>query len=379
MNTRVRLVKTKNGNNIVYQKRWFDPDGHRRSVTLGKVREMTKREALAQCREFEASITKGEQTAYMPQRISLGDFRPMYLERRKQISEGHTRRHKKFPKLAPKTLAKHSVTLRYLAQYFGEHRGMHTITAADAESWIDALESGRVVNTPLTEQTLRGHIRVAKTVWHWAREMARAVSDNPFSGYDSQPLPGSPNHCVSLDDFEKVVKATGDHGWRTLFGLCRLAGLRLEEARTLLWSGKATDSDGVEHQIGVDWDRQRLCLVGNSKTKRVYREVPVCPRLDDILSKAFTAAPEGAMTITGLSPNNLTRNGQRIVRAAGLEPWPKLFQSLRSSCENAWKVAGIAEPTYTAWAGHSAPVSRRHYVSPTPDEFAAVSQPADRT
>ena len=55
---------------------------------------------------------------------------------------------------------------------------------------------------------------------------------------------------------------------------------------------------------------------------------------------------------------------------------PRLFQSLRSSCENDLKCAGIAEATFSKWMGHSPAVSRMHYTSPTDAEFAAVANVA---
>ncbi|MFB3138111.1 MAG: hypothetical protein ACE10B_02700, partial [Phycisphaerales bacterium] len=150
-----------------------------------------------------------------------------------------------------------------------------------------------------------------------------------------------------------------------------------EAARTLPWSGQATDSEGLRHRVGVDWDRRRICVVGNHKTKQRYRQVPICPTLYDILLRVFESAEDGAVTITGLSPNNLTRIGQRIIRSAGLTPWPKLYQAMRSSCEGDWRQGGVAEATYAAWMGHSPTVSRKHYVGvPLDAEFNAVARPA---
>ena len=48
----------------------------------------------------------------------------------------------------------------------------------------------------------------------------------------------------------------------------------------------------------------------------------------------------------------------------------------RSSCENDWKTGGTAEATYATWMGHSAKVSREHYVAPTDAEFEAVTAAA---
>ncbi len=163
-------------------------------------------------------------------------------------------------------------------------------------------------------------------------------------------------------------------GDKVLSALCRLAGLRLGEARELPWSGKAADSEGQEHGVGVDWERQRLCLVGNHKGQRgrKYREVPICRRLEQLLTEAFEVAEPGAVTVTGLSGNNLHKRAGEYCTAATVKKWPGFFQAMRSSCKNDWKVAGFAEPTYTTWAGHSPEVSRKHYVVPTEQEFHAA-------
>ncbi len=64
------------------------------------------------------------------------------------------------------------------------------------------------------------------------------------------------------------------------------------------------------------------------------------------------------MAVTGLSGNNLTRLAQKHAKAAGLVPWPKAYQSMRSSCENDWKQKHVAEATYAVWMGHSPTVCR---------------------
>ena len=131
----------------------------------------------------------------------------------------------------------------------------------------------------------------------------------------------------------------------------------------------------------MDFNRQRLCLVA-PKTE-TYREVPIAPRLAELLAEADKTRSvvgglriEDGVSVSGLSGNNLDRRAGVYCKAAGVEKWPYFFQAMRTSCENDWKAAGIPEPTYTAWAGHSATVSRRHYVSPTEEEFARVTKVA---
>ncbi len=118
-----------------------------------------------------------------------------------------------------------------------------------------------------------------------------------------------------------------------------------------------------------------MCLVGKHKTKRVYREVPMMPRLRKILVRAYDAAPKGQVMVASVDSQNLTRDAERHVHAAGLVVWKKPYQAMRSSCENDWKQRGVAEPTYCTWLGHSSAVSRRHYVSPTEAEFEAITGP----
>jgi integrase len=100
------------------------------------------------------------------------------------------------------------------------------------------------------------------------------------------------------------------------------------------------------------------------------------PRLERLLAEAFNAAKSGANSVSGLSGNNLHKRAQAYCKAAGVEKWPKFFQALRSSLENDWKADGIAEPTYTTWLGHTASVSREHYVAPTDADFARVTSAA---
>lgn len=88
--------------------------------------------------------------------------------------------------------------------------------------------------------------------------------------------------------------------------------------------------------------------------------------------EAHNDSNNDADSITGQSINNLYRRGQAVLANAKVIEWPKLFQAMRSSCENDWKQKGVAEATYCAWLGHSPKVSREHYVAPTEAEYEAI-------
>jgi site-specific recombinase XerC len=346
-------------------------------------RQVTRREALAARRAKQSRLDCKIERPDRPKKMALAEFAEHYKERRRRGEEGRGYM-RGAPKLDERTIVEHDMTLRYLIQHFGQRRGILSITVNDADAWVTALANGKLKaarrarqGLGLSEQRVRAHIRNVKAIFNWARRFG-LVTDNPFTDFDGAPRPTGPNHYVPLVDFVRLLRACRrgaeiQHGWRALYGLCRLAGLRRGEALELPWSGKAVDSRGQEHWVGVDWERRRLHVMGNAKRSRTHRVVPICPRLYRILVRAFEAAPAGQATVCGLSGHNLTHHADEHIARAGLTRWPKIYQAMRSSCENDWKQAAVAEPTYCTWLGHSSQVSRKHYVSPTDAEFAAVS------
>ena len=65
-------------------------------------------------------------------------------------------------------------------------------------------------------------------------------------------------------------------------------------------------------------------------------------------------------------------DGIRQVRAiwkrAGVEPWKRLWQTLRQSCEKEWAMT-FPQYAVSKWIGHSITVSGRHYANDVPDEL----------
>ena len=73
---------------------------------------------------------------------------------------------------------------------------------------------------------------------------------------------------------------------------------------------------------------------------------------------------------------NLRTRLHAIIRAAGLEPWPKAFVALRSTRATELRKQ---HPDYVvnAWIGHSQRVAERHYLQVTDDDFERASAPDD--
>ncbi|MCO6455094.1 MAG: tyrosine-type recombinase/integrase [Pirellulaceae bacterium] len=175
------------------------------------------------------------------------------------------------------------------------------------------------------------------------------------------------DHFVSQDDAERVLQACPDVEWRLLFALSRFGGLRCpSEHLALTWDC-------------IDWERNRM-LVRSPKTEHheghAERWVPLFPELRPHLEAAFDAALPGAThVITRYRDANANLRTQlcRIVRRAGLSPWPKLFQNLRAS--RATELAA-AHPAHVAaaWLGHSQLIARKHYWQVTDEDFERAVQ-----
>jgi hypothetical protein len=64
---------------------------------------------------------------------------------------------------------------------------------------------------------------------------------------------------------------------------------------------------------------------------------------------------------------NLRTQLQKIIRRAGLTPWPKLWQNLRST--RATELANEYPAHTAAWLGHSTLVAQKHYWQVTDEDF----------
>ena len=78
-------------------------------------------------------------------------------------------------------------------------------------------------------------------------------------------------------------------------------------------------------------------------------------------------------------PNaNLRTQLQRIIRRAGLKPWPKLFHNLRATRETE-----LAEeyPLHVvcAWIGNSKAIAAKHYLQVNDAHFEQAARPAEET
>ncbi len=75
--------------------------------------------------------------------------------------------------------------------------------------------------------------------------------------------------------------------------------------------------------------------------------------------------------MTRLTGNCTRWGGPRLLAThwqAGVEPWKRLWQTLRSSCEKQWAMT-LPQFAVSRWIGHSIEISGKHYTNAVPDEL----------
>ena len=269
--------------------------------------------------------------------------------------------------LKPRTRIKFNATKRYLIEFFKADRNLRDITAGDADDWrVFLLAKG------MGENTVRKHTQIAKQFFT-AAVRRKLIESNPFAELKST-VQANPErfHFVALDAAAKVLAACPDAQWRLIFALSRFGGLRCpSEHLALTWDC-------------IDWEHNRI-TIRSPKTEhhpgKVSRTIPIFPELRPHLEAAFDEAAEGSVHVITRYRNtnaNLRTHLSRIIERAGLKPWPKLFQNLRSTRETE-----LAEqfPMHVvcSWIGNSKAIAAKHYLQTTDEHFRKATQNPTQT
>jgi integrase len=348
------------------------PDGKRKTIRLGKA---TMKQANAFKVKVEALISKnitgvvddevsrwlagldaemyGRLVAVglVPPRAAtttrLGEFLDAYIVGR--------------PDIKPRTKWNLEICARRLVEHFGKDRLLSDIKPGDADDWCSMLRA------KYANATAARTIKRAKQFFSSAVRK-ELIPRNPFAdckaGHQSNP---ARFHFVKQEDAALVIQACPDAEWRLIVALCRYAGLRCPtELLALTWPD-------------VDWERNRF-RVHASKTEHHKdsgeRLVPIFPELRPHLEEAFHLAAEGSLYVINRyrdTNQNLRTQLARIIRRAGLTPWPKLFHNLRASRETEL-AAEYPLHVVCAWIGNTAMIAAKHYLQVRETDFERAAK-----
>jgi len=317
--------------------RWLTSLGDKAYAKLVRV-------GLAPPRETQAPGLKSSVDA-----VTLGRFLDEYTRSRVDVKPG--------------TRTTYGRTCHYLLGYFDGDRRLSEISEGDADAWrLHLLGRGLSVNTVnracgMARQFFRAAVR------------RKLIVANPFDGLQSSVKGNRAREFfVTEADIAKVLVACPNVEWRLIVALARYGGLRTPSETLLLrWSH-------------IDWEAGKM-LVHSPKTEAhpggESRLVPLFPELRPLLLEAFTAAEPGDGFVIAKHRKrgaNLRTHLLRIMAKAGVKPWPKLFQNMRSTrqtelCER-WP-----EYIVCGWLGNSRRVAREHYLQIRDADFLRASEP----
>ena len=201
----------------------------------------------------------------------------------------------------------------------------------------------------------------------------KLIPENPFQDLTCAVKKNTQREFfVSQEDSQLVLEECPDTEWRLIFALARYGGLRCpSEHLALRWSD-------------VDWSGSRF-TVHAPKTEhhegKEWRVTPIFPELRPYLEQAKHEARSGAEFVIDSyrsSEKNFGTRMNRIIRRAGLAPWPKVFQNLRSTRQTELTEQFPAH-VVCDWLGNSEIVARKHYLQVTEEHFekAAVCSAAN--
>lgn len=360
------ISRDKNGRKRI---QWTDEQGKRHTIRLGKINMKAADAFLARLERLIAShITNTSvdvQTAQwlreLPDSIHSKLAKQGLVEAR-EPTEQHTldsllNAYFETATVKQSTLTRYFQTRRLLIERFGAERPLENISHRDADEWKSwLLERG------YAPAKVARDIGIARMFFRTAVRWD-LIATNPFEGVRA----GSQTNREKLtyitpEDTLKLIEDAPDADWRCIIALARYGGLRCpSEVLSVRWED-------------IDWDRTRL-RVRSPKTEhhagKGERVIPLFPELRQVLMDAFEQAPEGAERVVhGYPPTttNLRTHMQRIIRRAGLTPWPRLFNALRAS--RATELAAeYPAAICTSWLGHTQAIAEAHYHMVRDEDF----------
>ncbi len=305
--------------------------------------------------------------------ITLGKFLDAYLARRSDVKAG--------------TAVFYGHTKRNLLDVFGADRPLGSITPADADDFRRRLKTAVAEPSPakngkipkkkkaLAAATVARRCSLARTFFKDAARR-KLIAENPFDDVVGGPSDNPDRqHFIDQDTIAKVIDACPNAEWRLLVALSRFGGVRIpSEALTLRWSD-------------VDWSSNRM-TIHSPKTEhhvgKAKRVVPIFPELLPYLEDVFNHPTDGSEFVLPSFQREAVKRGDwravnlatrftKIVKKAGLTPWPRLWHNLRAS-----RQTELEEhfPTHVvcAWLGNSEKVARKHYLQVRESDFQKAAR-----
>jgi len=259
---------------------------------------------------------------------------------------------------ADSTREKHVITRKHLISFFGADVDLRSITAGNARDFRQHL-----LNDGKAEATISKTIKHCRYFFKCAMQ-DELITKNRFTDIKAgREINKDRQRLISLEAITKVIDAAPDYEWRAMIALARFAGFRCCEIPALKWDD-------------IKWgDANKPATITIDSPKTGLRTLPLFADLRGYLQECWDAANDECYVINRhrhLFKSNPATQLKRIIRKAGLEPWPKPFHNLRATCQSEL-TARFPEPAVNEWLGNSLDVARRHYIQTLPEHVQLAS------
>ncbi len=265
------------------------------------------------------------------------------------------------------TRIRYAQSRKLLIERFGSGREINTISTRECDQYRAWLVDKGYSTAKIAKEIIIARMFFKQAV-RW-----ELISSNPFEGVRGGSQVNQERlFYVYPHTAQKLIKAAPDADWRCIIALARYGGLRCpSEVLRVKW----TD---------VNWAEDRM-RVRSPKTEHhsgmSERLVPLFPELRSVLMDAYELAPEGSEYVVGRyrdPTSNLGTQFKRIIRNAGIEPWPRAFNAMRAS-----RVTELAaeypSAVCTSWMGHTQAVAEAHYHMVRDEDFARAANQLTRS
>ena len=248
---------------------------------------------------------------------------------------------------------------RLAGEYFTLDRRIDQIKVVDAFAWFESIQKTK------SDNTARKMVGVTRRVFKHAVK-AEIIPSNPFHD-DELPVTVGAREKRYIDHsvIREVLNILPSAEWKAVVVLARIGGLRVQsEAPLLKWSD-------------VDWSANRIAVF-SPKTKKA-RQVPLFPDVRQALEDLLPITGDGEYVLRVLreKSTNWRTPLEKMLTRAGIDPWPSLFNALRSSAAiDIRREYGMAE--VVEWVGHSEAVALKHYQRSIDADFTPAASGAPK-
>ena len=265
-------------------------------------------------------------------------------------------------------------TRRCLIEFFGADKPLREITPGDADEWRIWLgehketRDGKTVKVTLADNTVARRCGIAKQFFRAARRKG-LVLQNPFADMKAG---------LKRQHGPRLLRQSrgSGQGARCLPGRRMAAAVRPEPLRRPTLPVRALGATLGRRGLGP---RNRITVQPQDRTPRGQGD----PRHTDLPRAAAVPGsrlrcrpPERAeyvITRYRDANANLRTQLERIIRKAGLKPWPKLFQNLRAPGRRNWPKPSRCTSSATGSATAQA-IAAKHYLQVTDEHFEQAAR-----